>query len=247
MNAVNRVLLPLLARALLAVGALAAAGCTSHGDAGGSDSSTRPKDLQTDVNLPPLPNILQGLVFDAYDGPIANVEIDVWVQTRTMGYSLGPGFHSGTDGRYQVSLLPSEHIQVSAAGLDKGYVQPCAVTFDMNGDVVRDIELVSKATLNSPTPPRPITAHGPALTGTVYEMTATGRQPVAGAFIWVDGLGHLGLVVAQTMTDLNGRYFLCDLPAGAVYDIYKDGFIPKPFEAIDTSQSTTFDFEIERE
>jgi len=218
----------------------------------GTSGSVIASDVRTDLRIPPGANLLQGLVFDAFDGPIANAAINVWVQTRTSGFSwwyvTGRGYYSSADGRYEVSRLPSAQIQLWAGGaFQQGYVQPCAVTFDMTSDVVRDIEVVSIATLNSTAPQRPITARGPALTGTVYEVTPAGRQPVAGAFIWVDGQDHNGLVVAQTMTDLNGQYFLCDLPPGAVYDIYKDGFVPKPFEAIDTSQSTSFDFEIERE
>lgn len=218
----------------------------------GASGAVIASDVRTDLRIPPGSNMLQGLVFDAYDGPIANAAINVWVQTRTSGFSwwyvTGRGYYSGADGRYEVSRLPSAQIQLWAGGaFQRGYVQPCAVTFDMTGDVVRDIEVVSTATLSSTSPPRPVTARGPALTGTVYEVTPSGRQPVPGAAIWVDGQDHNGLIVAQTITDLNGQYFLCDLPRGAVYDIYADGFIPKPFEAIDTSQSTTFDFEIERE
>ena len=48
------------------------------------------------------------------------------------------------------------------------------------------------------------------VSGVVFEVTETGRQPVAGASVGWEG--DMDLVVAHTLTDTSGRYLLCGLP-----------------------------------
>jgi hypothetical protein len=141
-----------------------------------------------------------------------------------------------------------------AGGFRMSYVQPCAVSVDMTRDVTRDIEVVSVETLNSFAPPRPITAREPTLTGSVYEVTSTGRQPVVGAYIDADGASGLGLTLANTLTDLNGRYFLCDLDPGMDLMVWEDDgddsngwpALLKAIYPVGGPPSTTLDIEIER-
>jgi hypothetical protein len=86
----------------------------------------------------------------------------------------------------------------------------------------------------------------PLLTGLVYETTPAGRLPVAGASVEADD--SIGLVIATTMTDANGRYQLCNLPALRTFDVYawKDGYGLTDVPALQTDPLTTIDIEIGR-
>jgi len=209
----------------------------------------------TPFPIPPGAYTLSGLVFDAYTGPVANVGINVWVELPngagvSWWYATGHGFYTDAAGRYEVPGLPADtRVKLwVGGGLRKGYLQPCAVTVDMTRDAARDIEVVREETLQSFAPPRPITAREPTLTGTVYEITSTGREPVAGMYFEADGSSGLGNVLANTRTDLNGRYFLCDLPPGIDLMVWKDGgHLLKEIYPVGGPPSTTLDFEIDFE
>ena len=79
------------------------------------------------------------------------------------------------------------------------YVQPCAVTARVSSDTGVRVELVPKSAFDAIEVPRPQLAVEPSVTGRVYEVTATGDQPVAGAMVWLEE--PLGITHAQTMTD----------------------------------------------
>jgi hypothetical protein len=118
----------------------------------------------------------------------------------------------------------------------------------MTRDVSRDIEVVKEETLQSFAPPRPINAREPTLTGTVYEVTSTGRQPVAGMYLEADGASGLGNVLANTRTDLNGRYVLCDLQPGMDLMVWREGgHLLKEIYPVGGPPSTTLDIEIDVE
>ena len=215
-------------------------------------------DVQTALPTFNGTHTLRGEVFDAYQGPVANVAIFVWVDTGRGGYSWSEARSYSTDsaGHFEVSGLPdASDARVFISAYRQGFFQPCAVTLQMTSDVTRNIELVSAQTLSSLQAPAPQTAHDPTLTGTVYEMTAAGRQPVAGANVIVDGLVGMGLVIATTQTDLSGHYFLCDWPSGptVIFEAYKQGYIgttgyiASDFGPVDPPQSTTHDFELQKQ
>jgi hypothetical protein len=207
--------------------------------------------VRTPFPIPAGTHTLRGLVFDAYTGPVANMPVNVWVELGKGGvswwYVTGHGFFTNAAGRFEVPGLPDSRVKLWAGGWRDGYYQPCAVTVDMTGDVDRDIEVVRAETLSSLSPPRPITAREPTLTGTVYEVTSAGQQPVAGALIEADGAGGLGLVLAITRTDLSGHYFLCDLLEGMDLGVWKDGYVMKEIYPVGGPLSATLDIEIEPE
>ena len=190
---------------------------------------------------------LQGVVFDAYNGPQPNLGIDVRVYLPNgSGYLysdvMGQRVVTDSSGRFMLTALPESKVLLRSGG--QGYVQPCVHTVDMHGDVVQDIEVMSTDTLNSLAPPRPLTVREPTMTGTVFEMTPAGKQPVAGATIELE---ELYLARAATITDLNGRYFICNVPSKNVeFGVYKSGYVGKYIEPVDTSQST-FDIELVRQ
>lgn len=217
----------------------------------GTNGTLVASQVRTGLEVPPGTHTLQGLVYDAYKGPVVGgIGINIGVMTPTAGfnwwYVTGRGYFTDSSGRYELTRLPDSQVQLWVGGFTKGYFQPCAVRVDVSGDTTHDIEVVSAETLNSFSPPRPMTAREPTLTGTVYEVTPTGRQPVAGAVIEADGADGLGWVLANTLTDLNGHYFLCDLAPGMDLMVYKDGYVLKEVYPVGGPPSTTLDIEIER-
>lgn len=113
-------------------------------------------------------------------------------------------------------------------------------------DTTYDIEVMSTETLNSLAPPRPVTAREPTFTGTVYEVTPTGWQPVVGAAIEAYGADGLGWVLANAITDLSGHYLFCDLAPGMDLMVSKDGYELKEVYPVGGPPSTTLDIEIVR-
>lgn len=196
---------------------------------------------------------LQGQVFDAYEGLIPSIPINLWVQTPKVGYSYwwGSGAPLGTDasGRFvayipdsEVTLMAFKQGNVPAASWL--YVQPCAVTVGLEHDLELNLEVVSAQTLNSLAPPRPQSATGPTLTGRIFETTAAGREPVAGAKLWVENANEIAQ--ARTLSDLSGGYFLCNLPTDAYLYVTKDGFQSLPVGPINGTQTSVQDFELRR-
>src|SRR5262249_39333029 len=102
-------------------------------------------------------------------------------------------------------------------------VQPCAQRVDLRSDLALRVELISKARFDTITPARPLTLPGPEITGTIFETTDAGRQPVTGADLWVGNGIEVGL--ATSRTDLRGSFFLCNLPKDDAYLwVTKTGF-----------------------
>jgi len=192
---------------------------------------------------------ITGMVFDAYEGPVANVSVNAFILLPTFGYSwtwAHPGkiIYTDSAGRFSVPEIPDATVMIHIGGWLAGYLQPCAVTLDVRADVVRDIEVVSADTLNSFAPPRPLLVSEPTITGMVYETTEAGVQPVAGAIVAAD---TAMIDRAMTLTDLSGRYFLCDMePSEVALGVYKDGYVSRYVWPIDESQPS-IDIEIERE
>jgi len=136
--------------------------------------------------------------------PMANVKIWAWVERGNNGYAHG-AVTSDATGHFVVNGLPNATIYLQA-DLD-GYDQPCSTTIVLNGaDASANVEMVSKS---HPLPE--LAATLPSVTGTVYEVTPNGRKPIAGAWIWYDIMGGMGLGEATTTTDENGHYAICNL------------------------------------
>ena len=168
---------------------------------------------------------LEGEVFAFETGPIPNASVNLWVQLESgSGYSYwwkhGP-LSSNDLGLFEAPYLPYSHVSIDVR--KDGYVQPCAVTRFIRSDVsgVR-VELMPVSAFDVVSAPRPQLAVEPSVTGVVYETTATGRRPIAGARVWlVDGIDN---VLATTMSDRSGGYFVCNLPTAAWLTVSKDGF-----------------------
>jgi hypothetical protein len=178
-------------------------------------------------DCPPFPTggsgVVSGVLFERTpDGlrPFSGAMVFAWVQQGGNGYARG-ATQTGAGGTFSINTLPSATIMLQ--GYAPGYDQPCSTTLQFNGiSGTANIELVSQAR------PLPDAATKPPLVkGVVYETTATGRQPVAGARVFVDLLLGLGLVGAITTTDENGRYAACQLPdfgPGQTIQVVKTGY-----------------------
>jgi len=117
---------------------------------------------------------------------------------------------SDSEGRYVVGEVPHQHSVVLKAEFPyaTGRLQPCAAALTMDADARLDVELVA-----SPRTPRTIQG-SPTISGVVYETSAEGRRPLAGADVGYEAGCWTGeFPSAWTKTDLNGRYELCRLPS----------------------------------
>jgi hypothetical protein len=170
--------------------------------------------------LPRGPNTLSGVVAEnaSFGGqPLAGVFINAWIDTGAVGYSYwfarGPVVTDAA-GRYQMSGLPESATAWVQAWKDdrRDYVQQCAAPgVTLHGDVIADIQLVSKAHLSAVSSSISMSPPGTrSVSGVVFKTGAEGREPVAGAFVAFEPVGES--IAADTMSDAAGRYLLCGLP-----------------------------------
>lgn len=163
------------------------------------------------ANCPPFPtggsNILTGTVLERTPSgttPRANAVVWAWVELPNgNGYSAG-SVTADLLGNFRFALLPDARI-ILQAGVG-GYTQPCSSTLNLtSAGAQANIEIVSASSpLFDPAPPPA------ALTGVVFEETAEGRRPIAGATVFAETA--IGIVAATTTSDAQGRYSLCRLP-----------------------------------
>jgi hypothetical protein len=146
----------------------------------------------------------------------------VWVfPLSLMGRSWPPAGLRTTPsdgaGRYTISGLPSlGPVWVSTAqtwgdAFSAPYVHQCVTTVTVEGDATLDVTISSTTdlvALNASTGPTPPNSR--IVSGTVFEITANGRQPVSN--VWVGWEAVIDGSVAETRTDAAGHYRVCGLP-----------------------------------
>jgi hypothetical protein len=185
------------------------------------------------------PHAVSGQVFDAYSGVVANANVNFFVEFS--GGGGGTTAISDQNGQF-LGYLPDSRINVHV--YKTGFVQPCAVSAEVRSSVALQIEVTAVATLNSVSPPRPQSARGPSLTGTVFEMSNGIRMPVADAEVWIQQYDDIP--VATTRSDLSGGYFACSLPNRVGMYVSKPGF-RLAFVAVDPSLTPSLDVELQRQ
>jgi hypothetical protein len=171
--------------------------------------------------------MLSGLVFENRGGvkqPVGGASVAVWgVPCRTTSPNLNgcttwlanigvPDLVSDSEGRF-VAPVPGGSL-LTVLPYKRGFVQPCGASVLLQQDLGIEVELMSADSFNTMNPPLP-SSSGPLLTGTVFETTPDGPVGVAGAYVSVESLPDL--VVADTITDLAGRFAFCNGTSGAVY------------------------------
>jgi hypothetical protein len=170
---------------------------------------------------------LSGTVFEVTSDsvrPLAGAEV-----VAAHGYSTSSASHgvSGSGGRYELTGLPDlgggrSPLQ-SLVAWKEGYSQPCRPTIDdWLAAEVDDVNvyLVANEILATIGVPSLLPLSEPVVSGTVFERSASGGDPVAGANVSVDfsryywrrhGAFHLPGSGPFTVTDSAGRYTLCGL------------------------------------
>ena len=169
--------------------------------------------------MPPLPRgayALRGTVTERaaqIERPIANANVNVWVQTTNIGYSYwyasGPQM-TDADGRYELVNLPADATIYFDAWKD-GYVQQCATPpLAVGSDLSLNAQLVSQANVSASPGSVPPSAPGYRLvSGVVYEL-ADSRHAVSNAFVDYEPIEDFPAAV--TRTDAQGRFLLCGIP-----------------------------------
>jgi hypothetical protein len=187
--------------AQLAVGSLIlfVAGC-SRGPEVPSDPIPTPPVVPTTYTI-------SGVVTEA-GRPIAGASVGAWVERERAGGPFG-GVQTDEQGHYRLAGLVSG-ARVRLLVSKNGYVQQCAAApLVIQGDSAIDLGLVSRANLTASI------AHAPSgfrtVSGTIVEVTSSGKQPVAGAYVAFHEATE-DVSVAETYSDAAGRFALCDLP-----------------------------------
>lgn len=166
---------------------------------------------------------VEGEVFAFATGMIGAASVNLWVQQEKFGYSYwwanGPLASDGI-GRFTAGNLPASQITILAFA--SGHVQPCAVRVQVPREVPIRVEVVPTSTFDALNPPRPQLSTEPSVTGVIYEITANVREPIPGVNLWVEEVMDTG--IATTLSDLGGRFYLCNLGKAAYLHLSKSGF-----------------------
>ena len=187
-----------LTRAAIAAVLIVVGACGGESRAPGSPGAT-------DSNL----HTVSGAVFDQIGQARVHLSSQVWFEYHQPGDSFWTGgSRSASDGRFSFEhVVPGTVLKLSARAHGDWRNQPCAVNAVVNGDLSLDLELVRPGSTG-------ITAGAHRLGGVVYEMSASGRQPIADADVaFVSDCSGLQDVYART--DGSGRYAFCRVPAGS--------------------------------
>ena len=160
---------------------------------------------------------LTGIVSErAFGGPALGALVGVGSVQGTAPWVGAPG-SARVDGQGRYELKMREDTGPAYVKASKvGYVQQCAVSVTLTTDVNADLTITPFAdVLTSGLPTAPNRRH---ISGVVYELTDTGRQPLSNA--WVGWDAFLDTVVAETRTDAQGRYRLCGIPMGKIDGLF---------------------------
>jgi hypothetical protein len=209
---------------------LLACGCRAAKDPGSIASSPLAPSAATAAGPRP-PNgsgTISGHVVGIGPGgkrPLAGALINAFVDQGSFGYSYWWAHgrvQTDADGGYELTDLPQGATVTFQAAME-GYVQQCAAPAVLvQAGLTVDLQLVPIANRYASSADAPPAAPGyRVISGTVYETTAAGRQPVAGASVDFEPI--IDFPAAGTIADDAGRYVLCgvsdarsaDLGAGA--------------------------------
>ena len=191
-----------------------------------------PRSPPTAPSAPTVPDVpstpvaptftLSGVITERFSGrPVQGAKVWVWPFTFAQVRGWPPGgmrmTPSDDAGRYTISGLPSlGPVWVSTAqtwgdAFSAPYMHQCVTTVMIEGDATLDLTVSSTTdlvALNASTGPTPPNSR--IVSGTVFEITSNGRQPVGN--VWVGWEAAMDGLVAETRTDAAGHYRVCGLP-----------------------------------
>jgi len=165
---------------------------------------------------PPPPSrqfTLSGVVYEhtaAGVRPLAGVPLDI----SQPGTSHRARLTSTAEGRYQVPNLPPGAVKVNAESGD--HVQPCRAAITLTGDSSLDVHVVPVEAVRAAGIPLSFSGLQPTLSGRVLERTPEGVRSVPDATLVLDFSGGDGWDPgARSISDSSGRFFFCNIAAGA--------------------------------
>jgi hypothetical protein len=170
---------------------------------------------------PPAPTFplvtVTGQVIDAAGRPTAASVVVYPLRTSEAWYGpWGRGSQTDASGRYRITNAPEHHDTVYVRAWKDGYVQQCATAVSLVADASADLTLTAKAdVVIAGLPTLPNTRH---ISGTVYSIKDNEQQPLAGVGVGWEAM--MDTVVADTVTDAQGRYRLCGLPQDRIQGLY---------------------------
>jgi hypothetical protein len=231
----------------LAVGLCAGLASACHDPVAPPVAPTRTEAPTVVTGPPPVvagPYTVAGVVSEG-DRAVDGANVSAWIDQGNSGYSYmwarGP-LLTDAAGRYQLIGLPAQ-AKVWLQTWKNGYVQQCAAPqVTVAGDTRVDVQLVSRATLSATSAQSPAAGFR-SVSGVIYEMTAAGKQPVAGAFVDFEPI--MDFPAAITYSDAAGRYLLCGVPDGRGVDIGASaGFNRFAYVSVPSGQSAGVDITI---
>lgn len=218
-----------------------------------------PSTTPTASNVPSTPVAptftLSGTITERFSGrPIQGAKVWVWPFTfeRVRGWPRGKATPSDAAGRYTISDLPSlgpvwvSTAQTSGDAFSAPYMHQCVSTVTVEGNATLDLTVSSTVDLvalnASAGPAQPNTR---IVSGTVFEVTSNGRQPVGNVWVgWEAAV--MDAVVAETRTDAAGRYRICGLPHERITLIAAPAYGQVFYAQVDPGSDATVDIEIAR-
>ena len=103
--------------------------------------------------------------------------MNAYVEMGHSGQRTAP-ISSGPDGRYSFTVLTGALVRAYVTGFASLHYQPCVTAIAATGNTNLDVHaIVDPAQLGAHLPSE-LLNDTPTLSGTVFEMTALGRQPV---------------------------------------------------------------------
>jgi hypothetical protein len=121
----------------------------------------------------------------------------------------------------------------------------CATMVTVEGDATLDVTVASTTdlvALNASTGPGPPNSR--TVSGTVFEMTASGRQPARN--VWVGWEAAMDGLVAETRTDAAGHYRVCGLPRERITLSAAPAYGNVFYAPVDPGSDAVVDIEITR-
>ena len=222
-----------------------------------------PRSLPTAPTVPNLPSpvgptfTLSGVITERFSGlPVQAASVWVWPFT-----SRSPQLASWRDAddavrrRRTVHHLraPGSRARLGKHGANLGdafsapYVHQCVTTVTVEGDATLDVTVSSTTdlvALNASTGPTPPNSR--IVSGTVFEITSNGRQPVRNVWVGWRSVCMDGFV-AETRTDAAGHYRVCGLPRERITLSAAPAYGNVFYASVDPGSDAIVDIEIARQ
>jgi hypothetical protein len=228
--------------------------------------SEEPRSLPTAPTVPTVPSspvgptfTLSGVITERFSGrPVQGARVSVWPFQAPRWPPSGPPLaYTPSDGagRYTVSGLPPVGPVWVVAWPDGDafsapYVHQCVTMVTVEGDATLDLTVSSTAdlvALNTSAGPSPPDSR--IVSGTAFEITATGRQPVSNVLVGWTPPAAAGLddfFMAETRTDAAGHYRLCGLPRERITLLAEPAYGNFYSASVDSGWDAIVDIEIAR-